>query len=495
GVAEGSYVSRLLASQHDAETVYAAFDNHKMGDFAPHLLKSTDAGRTWKDVKGDLPERGSVLAIAEDHKEPNLLFAGTEFALFFSVEGGKKWVRLRGGLPTISVKDLAIQKQENDLAVGTFGRGIYILDDYTPLRGLTAETLKKDCVLFPVKTALQYIPTRQYGMQGKAFLGAAFYTADNPAFGATFTYHLKDAIKTKKQKRRDAERAAERKGEKPPYPTPAQLRAEAEEETPVIIVTVSDEDGKPLRTLSGPVSEGIHRVSWDLRLPSPTLPRTRRGGDDDDEELFTAPGGGSLVVPGTYKVSLAKRVDGVTTPLGVTQTFEVLAWGPEAKDRNSIADRKALLEFEQKVGRLEKAVSAALSVANETASRLEQIKRALDHAASAQERWKEMTRSLEKRNRDILRALRGDSVLRARNENTPQSIQERVRYALSAARFSLSAPTQTQRESYRIAAEEFPEQLARLRKLVEVDLKDLEKALDEAGIPPTPGRLPEWKEK
>src|SRR5262249_54664480 len=288
------------------------FDNHKMGDFAPYLLKSTDAGRTWKDVKGDLPERGSVLAIAEDHKEPNLLFAGTEFALFFSVDDGKKWVRLRGGLPTISVKDLAIQKQENDLAVGTFGRGIYILDDYTPLRGLTAATLKKDCVLFPVKTALQYIPTRQYGGQGKAFLGAAFYTADNPAFGATFTYHLKDAIKTKKQKRRDAERAAERKGEKPPYPTRAQLRAEAEEETPVIIVTVSDEDGKPLRTLNGPVSEGIHRVSWDLRLPSPTLPRPRRGGDDDDEELFTAPGGGPLVVPGTYKVSLAKRVDGVT---------------------------------------------------------------------------------------------------------------------------------------------------------------------------------------
>src|SRR5262249_18256898 len=158
GVAEGSYVSRLLASQHDAETVYAAFDNHKMGDFAPYLLKSTDAGRTWKDVKGDLPERGSVLAIAEDHKEPNLLFAGTECALFFSGDDGKKWVRLRGGLPTISVKDLAIQKQENALAVGTFGRGIYILDDYTPLRGLTAATLKKDCVLFPVKTALQYIP-------------------------------------------------------------------------------------------------------------------------------------------------------------------------------------------------------------------------------------------------------------------------------------------------------------------------------------------------
>src|SRR5207248_11534796 len=216
GVPERTYVSRVLASQHDAETVYAAFDNHKMGDFAPYLLKSSDAGRTWNDIKGDLPERGSVLALAEDHKDPNLLFAGTEFDLFFSADGCKKWVRLRAGLPTIAVRDLAIQKQENDLVVGTFGRGIYVLDDYTHLRGIKAETLKSECSLFPVRDALQYIPTRQYGGQGKAFLGAAFYTADNPPFGATFTYHLKESLKTKKQKRRDEERAARRKGQTPP---------------------------------------------------------------------------------------------------------------------------------------------------------------------------------------------------------------------------------------------------------------------------------------
>jgi hypothetical protein len=404
-------------------------------------------------------------------------------------------VRLRAGLPTIAVRDLAIQKQENDLVVGTFGRGIYVLDDYTPLRGIKAETLRSECHLFPVRDALQYIPTRQYGGQGKAFLGGAFYTADNPPFGATFTYHLKESIKTKKQKRRDAERAARRKGQTPPYPTPAQLRAEAEEEAPVLLLTIHGEDGKPLRTITGPASEGIHRVSWDLRLPSPTLPRPRRGGEDDDEELFVAPGGGPLGLPGTYKVSLAKRVDGVTTPLGVSQTFKVVVWGPDTKDGDSVAERKVLLEFEQKVGRLDKAVSAALSVASETASRLEQIKRALDHAASAEEKWRQTARALEKQNRDILRALRGDTPLRIRNENTPMSIQERVRHALSASRLALSAPTHTQRESYRIAAEEFAEQLPRLRKLVEVDLKALEKTLDEAGIPWTPGRLPEWKEK
>src|SRR5205823_12364436 len=169
-----------------------------------------------------------------------------------------------------------------------------------------------------------------------------------------FTYHLKESLKTKKQKRRDAERAARRKGQTPPYPTPAQLWAEAEEETPVLLLTIHGEDGKPLRTITGPATEGIHRVSWDLRLPSPTLPRPRRGGEEDEDEVFTAPSSGPLALPGTYKVSLAKRVDGVTTSLGVSQTFKVVVWGPDAKDGNSVAERKALLEFEQKVGRLEK---------------------------------------------------------------------------------------------------------------------------------------------
>src|SRR5205807_376765 len=122
--------------------------------------RSADAGQTWTSIKGDLPERGSVLALAEDPVDANLLFAGTEFGLYFTVDGGKKWVRLKGGLPTIAVKDVAIQKQQNDLAVGTFGRGIYILDDYTPLRGLRPEALDKESVLFPVRDALLYIETR-----------------------------------------------------------------------------------------------------------------------------------------------------------------------------------------------------------------------------------------------------------------------------------------------------------------------------------------------
>src|SRR5262249_52539861 len=156
---------------------------------------------------------GSILAIAEDHVNPNLLFAGTEFGLYFTLDGGNKWIRLKGGLPTIAVKDIAIQRQMNDLVIGTFGRGIYVLDDYSLLRELTPEALLREAMLCSVRDAVQYIPTRQYGLPGKAFQGAAFYAAENPPFGAVFTYHLKDAIKSEKQKRRDVEKEAAKKGD------------------------------------------------------------------------------------------------------------------------------------------------------------------------------------------------------------------------------------------------------------------------------------------
>jgi photosystem II stability/assembly factor-like uncharacterized protein len=488
-VPERTYVSRLLASQHDAATVYASFDNHKNADFAPYLLKSTDAGKTWTSIKGDLPAKGPVLAIAEDHVSPDLLFAGTEFGLFVTLDGGKKWHRLKNGLPTIAVRDLAIQRQMNDLIVGTFGRGIYVLDDYSVLRGLTTEALARAATLFPVREAQLYVPSRQYGLRGKAFLGESFFTAENPPFGATFTYYLKEGLKTRKQKRQEAEKEAAKKGQPVPYPSADELRAEAEEEPPAVVFTIADAAGHPLRTLSGPAMQGLHRVSWDLRYPAPTLPRPRP--TDAAEDLFTEPPGGPLVMPGTYRVALAKRVAGVGSPLGESQEFRVVVDGAAAMDP---ADFKALAEFQQEVTRLERAVSGALEAVNALNGRLEQIKRALDYTPSAEAKWRSVVTDLEKRNRDVLRALRGDVALRARNENTPPSISERVREIVDSQRFSLGRPTGTQRQAYAIAGEEFTAELAKLRKLIE-DLQPVEKALDLAGAPWTPGRLPEWKEK
>jgi photosystem II stability/assembly factor-like uncharacterized protein len=490
GVPDQTYVTRLLASQHATDTVYLAFDNHKNGDFAPYLLKSTDAGRTWTSIKGDLPERGSVNAITEDHVNPDLLFVGTEFGLYFTTDGGKKWTRLKSGLPTIAVKDIAIQRQMNDLVIGTFGRGIYVLDDYSPLRTLTPEALAREAVICPVRDAVQYIPTRQYGVSGKGFQGATFYTADNPPFGATFTYYLKDPIKSLKQQRRDAEKDAAKKGKTAAYPTKDQIRAEAEEEAPTILFTVSDATGKPLRTLTGPATKGLHRVAWDLREPAPVLPKAPP--NEADEDVFAAGPRGPLVLPGTYRVTLAKRVGGKVTPLGETREFKVVLEGP---DVHSIADRMELYAFQQKVLRLQRAVSGALEAANDLTTRLERIKKTLDHAPGVDAKWKDFVRDLEKRHREILRALRGDLALRTREENTPPSISERVGYIASSHRNSLSRPTQTQRDSYDIASKEFQGALGSLRTLFDTDLRRLQEALHEAGAPWTPGLLPDWKDR
>jgi photosystem II stability/assembly factor-like uncharacterized protein len=487
-VPERTYVSRILASQHDPDTVYACFDNHKNSDFAPYILRSTDAGKSWKSIRGSLPANGPVLALAEDHFDPNLLFVGTEFGLFFTPDGGNKWVRLRNGLPTIAVRDLAIQKQLNDLVVATFGRGFYVLDDYAPLRGLKERMLAEDTLRFPVRPAPLYIPERPYGLRGKAFQGDAFYTAENPPYGATFTYYLLDTIQTLKEKRHEREKELARKGRPIPFPSPAELRAEAEEEPPAILVSFAGADGQVIRTLTGPVSAGFHRVTWNLREPAPSLPRTLPPGRDQD--LFFEVPSGPLVEPGTYRVTWARRVRGKVTPLPGVEEFTIYAAERADQDRRALAERFA---FQQKVTGLQRAVEGTLEAANHLSSRLDQIKQALDQTPSINPKWKTVARELEHRNRDLLRALRGDEVLRARNENVPPSIVERVGYIVEASRLSLAKPTTTEREQYRIAGDEFAQVLSRLRRLTEMDVKRLDQALNQAGAPWTPGRLPDWK--
>ncbi|HKY41626.1 MAG TPA: hypothetical protein VJM50_00920, partial [Pyrinomonadaceae bacterium] len=486
GVPDMTYITRIIASNHSANTAYVSFDNHQSADFKPYLLKTTDAGRTWTSISSNLPRNGPVLAIAEDHVDPNLLFTGTEFGLWFSVDGGQKWVQLKGGMPTIAVSDLNIQKRENDLIVGTFGRGIYILDNYTPLRLIKPETLRQESAVFPVKDALMYIQSQPLGGRGKSFQGERFYTADNPPFGATVTWYLKDPIRTRKEKRQEKERTADRRGEPVGWPTRDELRAEEEEEAPAIIVTITDASDNVVRRLTGPVSAGVQRLSWDLRYPAANLSAPPPPDADFDFE----PPSGPLVMPGTYKAQVAKRVEGVVTPLGPPQQFEVTVEGIE---NMSTADRTALVEFQQKAVRLQRAVSGATQAANALRPRLAAIKRAINETPSLPQRLQDEATALERRNNEILRALSGDSAARQRNMNTPPSINDRVGYVINAQRMSTARPTQTQHSQYNAAAQDFETVLAQLRQLIETDLSRLEKQLEAAGAPWTPGRIPEWR--
>lgn len=482
-IPEHIYVQRILASQHDENVAYAALDNHQNGDFKPYLLKTADRGKTWTSISGGLPQNGPVMSIAEDHVNPKLLFAGTEYGLFFTIDGGEKWTRLRGGLPTIQVRDMVIQKRENDLVLATFGRGFYVLDDYTPLRTLKPEMLKEESVLFPVKNALEYVQASPLGGRGKGFQGESFYTAENPAFGATFTYYLRDSLRAKAQIRRDAEREAERKKEPIKYPSAAELRAEAEEEAPSILITITDRSGKAVRKLTGPVDRGVHRVAWDLRGFAPVVAAGggRGGAPVDQEGGFFGALTGHFVAPGTYKVSIAKRVDGQTTQLATAQMFEVMNEGGLPPS-----------DFLDKVSRLQDAVQGALEGANAAKQRLAAIKRALDDSA-ADAKLMEERDSLDRRLDAILLLLRGDEVMRRRQENVGPSISQRAQSVAAETRGLLEPPTKTQQDEYSIASAEFDQELPKLRTLIEVDLKKLEKELDAAHVPITPGRLPEWK--
>ncbi|MBL8150502.1 MAG: glycosyl hydrolase [Blastocatellia bacterium] len=488
-VPEFTYVSRILASQHDINTVYATFDNHKNADFAPYILKSTDKGKSWSSIKSNLPANGPLLAIAEDHVKPELLFLGNEFGLFFSNDGGQKWVQLKGNFPTIAVRDLAIQKRENDLVVGTFGRGIYILDDYTLLRTINNELLAKEAHLFTVKDALLYIESRPYGGRGNSFQGSSFFAASNPPFGATFTYYLKDSLKTKKQKRQEAQKEAEKKNSQLPYPSQQDFRDEELEPAPEIIVTVTDSAGNVIRKLKGTNQAGINRVTWDLRypVPDPISTAPQKSDDDDDDSA-----GGVLVLPGSYTISIAKRVNGVLSQLTEPVQFNVYADGTSTMKPE---DRAALLEFQKKLSRLYAAVFGSIEAANSLKTKIGLLKQALKETPTADAKLMDDLLAIERKNNDLLRELRGDTILAARNENVPPAIADRVSQIASEQGLSTSRPTQTHIDSYKIAAEEFTQILARLKTLAEVDLKNLEKAMEALGSPWTPGRIPEWSDK
>ncbi|HZI93735.1 MAG TPA: glycosyl hydrolase [Patescibacteria group bacterium] len=486
GVPETTYVSKLRASQHDAGTVFAAFDNHKAGDFKPYLLRSTDRGSSWASIAGDLPERGTVYAVAEDQVDPNLLFAGTEFGLFFTVDGGRKWMQLKGGMPIIQVRDLAIQRRENDLVAATFGRGFYILDDYTPLRKLTADALEREAVLFPVKPALMYVPSTPIGLREKSFQGETFYTAPNPPFGAVFTYYLKDDIKTLKKKRQDEEKELVKKGGDVFYPSWETLRAEDREEEPAILLTITDEEGNVVRRLTGPVKSGFHRVAWDLRYPA-SVPATQAPPPADNP--FADPAIGPMAVPGTYKVSIARRVGGIVTPLGDPQRFEATPLGTASLPAK---DRAAVLAFEKKTARLQRAVLGAIQSAEEAGTHLTNLRKALADTPGADPKLGDDARALQARLKDIQTALTGDDTIARRNEPTPPSIADRVQQVVGGHWTSTSEPTQTHRRQYDVAASAFRDVLVKLRTLVEVDLKRLEDAAESAGAPWTPGRVPHW---
>ncbi len=295
-----TYVTDVYPSPRDVNTVFVTLNNYQRGDFKPYIVRSTDRGRTWTAIGGDLPQRSGAWSIVQDHVNGNLLFAGMEFGVFFTVDGGSHWTQLRGGIPTSQARDLIIQKREGDLVVGTFGRGAYILDDYSALRDLTSEGLGTDARLFRLRDAYLFDELGQV----RATWGDP--VTPNPPFGAVFTYSAG------RQPAGDAK----------------------------LVLNITDEAGKPIRRLNVSKEPGVHRVAWDLRGEPPAPPATTEaggesggrggrgggaGGDQDTPQVGRGQARqGPLVTPGRYKASIGRVTGDTFSAIGDPQTFLVV---------------------------------------------------------------------------------------------------------------------------------------------------------------------------
>ena len=491
GVPEGTYVTDLEPSRFDANVVYASFDNHQRDDFRPYVLRSDDLGRTWTSLAGDLPANGMVHAIALDHVDPGLMFVGTEFGVFFTRDaagrGPVHWTQLKGGLPVIACRDLEIQRRENDLVVATFGRGFYVLDDYTPLRGLTPATLKEPAVIFPVKTARIHSFTSALGYRGSGFQGAGFFTAPNPPYGAVFTYRLREGLETLKEQRQAAEKKKVEAGEPVYYPGWDDLRAEEREVEPQLLLTVRDQAGQVVRRLPADGGAGLHRVTWDLRRPYPGPISLGGGGDKapwDGEDR------GPQAPPGTYTVSLSQRVRGVETDLAGPVTFSTELLGVHS---TPAADLTGALAFQREAAELYRAVQGAERIHADAVEKVGYLREAVLHTPAADRALLARLDALATRLADLGVALDGDPTLARRQEPTTPGISARVGTVVGGLDGNLSGPTTTMRENLAVAARLFRPVLADLSGPVQAELKAVEAALEEAGAPYTPGRVPVWK--
>ena len=476
GVPDTAFVNDIKADMFDADTVYVLLDNHKYGDYAPYILKSTNRGRSWSSMAGDLPDRHLTWRLVQDHVQPNLFFVGTEFGVFFTVDGGDKWVQLKGGVPTISFRDLAIQRRENDLVGATFGRGFYVLDDYTPLRSVTEEALEQDAVLFESRPALWYRQGFKIGGGKRASQGTGYYVADNPPFGAVFTYYLKDEIKSLEKQRQEREKPLIEEGEDTPYPGWDALEEERREADPAVFVLITAADGEIIRRVPANAAKGIHRVAWDLRYPHHEALPT--------EDSYFGPSQGYLAAPGTYTATLMKRVRGGTEQLADPIQFDVVKMRdgalPGATPEEAVA-------YWKEVTVIQRSINGANAAINGTFERIKLLEEALQLSVAPPSEMDDELDAIKTELHDLQELLVGNQAKAEIGEKQPHTISDRMMMAGFGSAYSTYGPTPTQRRSLEIAQNEYADVRTRLNVLITTRIPNFEKRLQAIGAPWTPG--------
>jgi len=475
-----SFINDVEASLHDARTIYVVADAHKVGDFSPYVFASTDLGRSWRSIAGDLPKGTIAWAFQQDHVLPDLLFLGTEFGIYWTPNGGSNWHKLTGGVPTIPLRDLKIHRRDSDLVGASFGRGFYVLDDYSPLRAL-ASGAAEEPTLFPVRDAWWYVPHHVAQAPGRPELGTDDFTAANPPFGALVTYYLKEAPTTAKEARRAEEKKFRDKGADVPFPGFDRLFAESVESGPKVIVAISDASGRTIRWIDGPTKSGLHRVTWDLRGPSPELVELEA---PSFRPPWAEPSKGPLVAPGRYTAALMILSAGGARTVGKPQAFEVKA----VENLPEGTDVKAVAAFQQQVADLRRRVAGLGEELNRARDQLRRMRAALVAAPKAEPALFVRLAAADKAVAELRRRLEGDPVRARLNESDVASIGGRVNAAM-AVFDTRQMPTATQRRDVEIATSELGTLSRDFDALMSGEMIKLRDALEAAGAPWTPGRL------
>ncbi len=479
-VPERSFIQDVEASSHDENTVFAVADAHKFGNYSPYVLMSTNRGSSWSSISGDLPAGTIVWVIKQDHIDENLLFIGTEYGIYVSLNKGKNWNILNKGVPPIAFRDIELHARDSDLVGATFGRGFYILDDYSSLRNMSDAVADESSVLFEVRDAWRYIPSVPMQAKGMPSQGSSSFRSDNPPYGAVFTYLIKDFPETKNQIRKNKEKELKKQNISIPFPGWETLELEKAEDNPQVLFLITNDKGENIRWVPGTSSNGLHRTAWDLKLPAANPIDLSTPG-------FVPPwrgkAEGPLVAPGKYNVQMYISFNGAILSQGESQSFQV----KDVNTFDSTTDQKEIAAFKAKTRELQREISTASMKLGEVSERLRFIKAALLQTPKAGSVQFNNYDHLKSDLASLRKELFGSQVKGSLDESRAPSISSRVGNVTWGHWGTTQKQTATQEKNIEIAEQDYQIFKKNLASFL-TDLEAFEAELESLGAPWTKGR-------